>query len=205
MLLALFEGRLTVTSECRSPGSRTHGVTHKMPHRHLSGPSRTSRRCSRDRVGGLSLQGPSSRPRRRHIPRPHSSDTRIRPQPVPGPDAPGRQEADRELTRERSTERGAAAGAVPGASGAELSGRAAPPAAACLLAVLGPAPAARRLRAPLLQQPAGRHPGARGGIGLGSSSSSGCPPADWALPGSGCGGPGREGRRGAPSRARPAL
>lgn len=64
------------------------------------------------------------------------------------------------------TQRGPVAGAVPGASGAELSGRSALLASPCLLVVLRPAPAARRLRFPLLQQPAGRHPGARGEVRL---------------------------------------
>lgn len=34
----LSEGRLTVTSECRNPESRTHGVTNTMPYRHPSEP-----------------------------------------------------------------------------------------------------------------------------------------------------------------------
>lgn len=54
----LSEGRHTVTSDCRSPESRPHGVTNAMPSGHLSGPPRASCRCGRCRRGAAGATTP---------------------------------------------------------------------------------------------------------------------------------------------------
>lgn len=86
--------------------------------------------------------------------------------PLPESGAVGQTAPGRSGTLAGAPYRESARGAVPGASDTARSGRSALPASACLLVVLRPALAARRLRFPFLQQPAGRHPGARGEVRL---------------------------------------
>lgn len=135
--------------------------------------------------------------------------------PLPESGAVGQTAPGRSGTPAGAPYRESARGAVPGASDTARSGRSALPASACLLVVLRPALAARRLRFPFLQQPAGRHPAHAVRFGFGASSSSCCcrPPADLALPlgvrGSGTrgssGGSGRSGSAAIPPVRGPSL
>lgn len=194
----LFEGRLIVTSKRRSRESRPRGVTDTMHYGHLSVPHGPPAGAA-DAGGGRPRRVPASR--RYHCMHPHSRNSF--PTHPRGPDAlkspvSGPRAYPREAHGARPRSRRDPGGLRRRAAQTIGSpGR-------LLLVVLGPVPAARRLRFPP-QQPAGRHRGARGGLGWGASSSFGCPATDSALPGSGSGVLGRGACRGAPGPPRSLL
>lgn len=134
--------------------------------------------------------------RRHHITRPHSQNTRVLPQPAPGPDAPEARvsgtrayprEAHAARPRSRSGPGGLRRGAVPalGSPGLSLPPRCPPP---------GPGRPEAPVSSPAAAGPGGtRAHAARFGFGASFSCYT---PADLALPGSGSGVPERGGRPG---------